>query len=366
MLENATLAHQGRFKEMLIAMGTDLDEVNALSVECPSALTIALYDKGYTTPKIKEKLEELSVGAKMELSNFERAIHYALADRVNNLEETIERCSTLDSNRKKVIEFSSKFNLPYLLDYAESLSDEQAEILAQLPISSFFQFVDNDKETLTIFRDITDMEKFKPYLTNPTHAGAIIRSYKGLPDDNYTLFYEETGIEILEKSKQFKPFVDKYAKMDVEERGEIRGYLSSLELKLVMDLSEKLDNNKLLLACEMMKEGYAKEVTIAFLEDENLTERLNSVQQRYRRSWLNFLPKCEREAFLELPLMDFYRSADVLDYIRGQRGGEVKFFEAFNVVLAKGEVGPWTKDILKQLQSAGKGGTNYRVLEVAA
>jgi len=36
------------------------------------------------------------------------------------------------------------------------------------------------------------------------------------------------------------------------------------------------------------------------------------------------------------------------------------------VILQRGEVKPWTKEILKRIESVGKGGTNYRMLEVAA
>ena len=87
--------------------------------------------------------------------------------------------------------------------------------------------------------------------------------------------------------------------------------------------------------------------------------------ERKKVQLLYFTERCDPKKIVDLPLIDLNRAADVLDYLRPYEDGEVKFFESFNVVLEKGDVAPWTKSVLKELQSAGQGGTNYRILEVA-
>ena len=92
--------------------------------------------------------------------------------------------------------------------------------------------------------------------------------------------------------------------------------------------------------------------------------RLNKMSKERKEDFLYFVDRCDKDKLIALPLIDFYRAADVLDYVK-PHGGEKKFFESFNVILGRGEVRPWTREILKRIENVGKGGTNYRVLEVA-
>ena len=89
------------------------------------------------------------------------------------------------------------------------------------------------------------------------------------------------------------------------------------------------------------------------------------LEERNKIKLLYFTNRCDPKKVIDLPPIDLQRAHDILDYIESQEGGEDKFFESFNVVLARGEVRPWTKSVLQELQSAGQGGTNYRILEVA-
>ena len=354
---------KGRFKEILLGMGTDLDDVNSLSYECPASFAVALYSRGLNTSEIKGVLSGLSEKARNDLNGFSDNKIQAITENPDNLEEMIGRYSSLNTKQMRVVEIARKYELGDSIDYALSLSEEQTEVLSRLNNTSIKAFVANDKETLLIFKNIDDIDSFRPYLMNPTHAGNVIRSYNGLPDEEFNLFYRETGIEVTEGN--LKPLVDKYAKMSVNDRERMKIYLNSNQ-KIVLELSKELDSKKLLLACGMIYDRYSKEVALEFVRDDSLTEKIEVVQERYRRNWLNFLPKVEeRGAFFELPLVDFYRAADVLDHVR-PHGGEEKFFESFNVILGRGEVKPWTKEILKRIENVGKGGTNYRVLEVAA
>ena len=131
---------------------------------------------------------------------------------------------------------------------------------------------------------------------------------------------------------------------------------------------------------EMLTKKVAKDVEISYKAGEEWSDERfiylqelhqedsffsRNVNARYRKQWFEFADKCDKDKLLDLPLIDFYKAADVLDHVR-PHGGEKKFFESFNVILGRGEVRPWTREILKRIENVGKGGTNYRVLEVAA
>ena len=99
-------------------------------------------------------------------------------------------------------------------------------------------------------------------------------------------------------------------------------------------------------------------------QGEEGLEKVKKLNDHYQVQWYKFAERCDHTHLAKLPLVDLQRSADILDYLKPHPEGQDKFFESFNVILERGEVRPWTKSVLKELQSAGQGGTNYRILEV--
>ena len=135
-------------------------------------------------------------------------------------------------------------------------------------------------------------------------------------------------------------------------------------LKSAHHLSPALDKDHLL---RLRESDSANKYVVDFFysQGEKELRKLQNMNNKRLEQWYNFAVTCDSHKFASLPLIDFHRAADVLDYVRPQEGGVDKFFESFLVILHRGEVRPWTREILKRIESVGKGGSNYRVAGLA-